>query len=105
MLSIAVAYDCTQLRLVVEGQLINSSASELRIACAKARSELNARELVIELNRLTAINQEGENLVLELMRAGVTFRSQGAFTKHILAELARRIRKDPAYQENFHVDR
>jgi hypothetical protein len=39
MLSIAVAYDCTQLRLVVvEGQLINSSASELRIACEKARS-------------------------------------------------------------------
>jgi hypothetical protein len=105
MLSIAVAYDCTQLRLVVEGQLINSSARELRIACEKARSELNARELVIELNRLTAINQEGENLVLELMRAGVTFRSQCAFTKHILAEIARRIRKDPAYQENFHVDR
>jgi hypothetical protein len=50
---------------------------------------------VIELNRLTAINQEGENLVLELMRAGVTFRSQGAFTKLILSELARRIRKDP----------
>lgn len=94
ILSIAVADDCTQRRLVVEGQLINSTASELRIACEKARSELNARELVIELNRLTAINQEGENLVLELMRAGVTIRSQCAFTKHILAELARRIRKD-----------
>lgn len=92
--SIAVADDCTQRRLVVEGQLINSSASELKIACEKARSELNARELVIELNRLTAINQEGENLVLELMRAGVTIRSQCAFTKHILAELARRTRKD-----------
>lgn len=95
MLSIAVADDCTQRRLVVEGQLISSSATELRIACEKARSELNARKLVIELNRLTAINQEGENLVLELMRAGVTFRSQCAFTKHILAELTRRIGKDP----------
>jgi hypothetical protein len=33
--------------------------------------------------------------VLELMRAGVTFRFQCASTKHILAELTRRIRKDP----------
>jgi hypothetical protein len=32
MLSIAVADDGSQCRLVVEGQLINSSASELRIA-------------------------------------------------------------------------
>lgn len=95
MLSIAVADNGTQRRLVVEGQLINSAANELRIACEKAGSQLNARELVIELNRLTAINQEAENLLLELMRAGVTFRSQCAFTKHILAELARRLRKDP----------
>lgn len=95
VLSIAVADDGTQRRLVVEGQLINSSASELRIACEQARSKLTARELVVELNRLTAISQEGENLVLELMRAGVTFRSHCAFTKHILADLARRVRKDP----------
>jgi len=95
MLRITVADGCTQHRIVVEGELINSSANELRIACEKARSELNNGELVIDLNDLTAINQAGENLLLELMRAGVAFRSQCAFTKHILAELARRIRKDP----------
>lgn len=93
MLRITIADGRTQRRLIVEGQLINSWANELRIACEKARSELNDRELVIDLNYLTAINQAGENLLLELMRAGVTFRCRGVFTKQVLAQLARRIRK------------
>jgi hypothetical protein len=50
MLRITVEEDRTQRRLIVEGQLINSWASELRTACEKARSELNDRELVIDLN-------------------------------------------------------
>jgi anti-anti-sigma regulatory factor len=94
MLRITIADDSIQRRLIVEGQLINSWASELRTACEKARSELENRELVIDLNHLTAINQAGENLLLELMRAGVTFRSRGVFTKHVVAQLVRRISRD-----------
>jgi hypothetical protein len=95
MLRITITDGCTQRRLIVEGQLISSWASELRIACDKARSDLNDRELVIDLNHLTAINPAGDNLLLELMSAGVTFRFRGVFTKHLLAQLARRIHKDP----------
>jgi anti-anti-sigma regulatory factor len=95
MSRITITDGCAQRRLIVEGQLINSWASELRIACEKARSELNDRELVIDLDHLTAINQAGENLLLDLMRAGVTFRARGVFTKNIMDQLARRIRKDP----------
>ena len=101
MLRITIADDRTRRRLIVEGQLINSWASELRTACEKARSELKNRKLVIDLNHLTAINQAGENLLLELLRAGVEFRSRGVFTKHVMAELARRIRKDPAGIDNM----
>lgn len=94
MFRITIADDCAQRRLIVEGQLINSWASELRTACEKAKSELKNRELVIDLNHLTAINQAGENLLLELMRAGVRFHSRGVFTKQVVAELARRIRRN-----------
>jgi anti-anti-sigma regulatory factor len=100
MLRITLADNITEHRLIVKGELINSWASELRTACEKARSELNNRELVIELNHLTAINQAGENLLLELMRAGVTFRCRGVFTKHVVAQLARRMRKNAQKSDN-----
>jgi hypothetical protein len=92
---ISIAENHTQRRLILEGNLIASWAGELRTACENARSDLHDRELVIDLRNLTAISQAGENLLLELMRAGVTFRSRGIFTKHILAQLAQRIRRDP----------
>lgn len=93
MLQITVAEGRTQRRWVVEGQLINSWASELRTACDRARSDLHDRELVIDLNNLTAISQVGENPLIELMNEGVRFRPKGAFTKHVLAQLASRAKK------------
>ena len=36
--------------------------------------------------------QAGRNLVLELMNDGVKFRSDGVFTKHVLRQVARRMR-------------
>ena len=90
MLQITVVEGRTQRRLVVEGQLINSWPSELKIACDRARSDLHDRKLVIDLNNLTAISQAGENLLMELMSEGVRLRPKGAFTKHVLAQLARR---------------
>jgi hypothetical protein len=93
MLKISTVDGHTQRRLIVEGKLIGPWANELRLACEKARSDLHDRELVIDLNNLTAINQEGENFLLELMEEGVTFRSYGAFTKHVLTQLARRVRQ------------
>ena len=54
----------------------------------------DGRDVVIELKNLTAINEEGEHLLLQLMKSGVKFRSSGVFGKHVLKLLARRTSRD-----------
>lgn len=92
MLKISVIDSQAQRRLILEGKLISPWTTELRTFCEKLRADLDERELVINIRHLTAISQEGENLLLELMKEGVKFRSQGLFTKHLLSQLARRLR-------------
>jgi len=94
MFKVSVVESRNQRRLVLEGKLIAPWAEELRTACEVARSDLDGRELVVEVKNLTAINQAGENVLLELMQQGVKFRSCGIFTKHVLKVLARRARID-----------
>jgi hypothetical protein len=92
MLKISVIDGRRQRRLIVEGKLIAPWADELRIACDRARADLDGRSFVVDAKQLTAISEEGENLLLELMNGGVKFQSDGVFTKHILRQLARRKR-------------
>jgi len=80
----------TQRRLVVEGKLITPWATELRSACEDARVDLCDRELVVEMKHVTTISQEAENVIVELINAGVKFRCRGVFTRHVLKQLTRR---------------
>jgi hypothetical protein len=91
MLKISMVESRSQIRLVLEGKLVVPWAGELRPACEKAKAHLGDRELVVEVKSLTAINQAGENVLLELMKEGVKFRGSGVFTKHMLKQLARRV--------------
>jgi hypothetical protein len=95
MLKISIVENRSQIRLVLEGKLVAPWAGELRPACEKAKSGLGDRELVVEVKDLTAINQAGENVLLELMKEGVKFRGSGVFTKHMLKQLARRVDRAP----------
>jgi hypothetical protein len=94
MLRISIIDSPSQCRLVLEGKLIAPWASELRSECAKARQELQGRELIVDMKNLITISQEGENVLLELMNEGVKFRCCGVFTKHVLRQLVHRTRKD-----------
>ena len=90
MLKISVAANDGQRRLVVEGKLIGPWVSELRSACDKAREDVQNDKLVIDLKNLTAISEEAETVLLELMNERVTVRASGVFAKEILKQLARR---------------
>jgi hypothetical protein len=91
MLKISVVEGRNQRRVIVEGKLIPPWVAELRTACERARADLEDRELIIDLKNVTAINREGENALLELMKQRVKFRC-GVFTKHLLRGLIRRRR-------------
>ena len=94
MLKISFIDTPTRRLLVLEGKLTAPWAAELSSVCEKARADLNGRELVIEMKHITAINQEGEDVILKLISEGVKFCSRGVFTKHTLKQLTRRARRD-----------
>ena len=96
MLKISIFDAQNRRRLVVEGKLVAPWAAELGSACARATADLQGREFLIHLKNLTAISEDGEKVLLELMKTGVRFRASGVFTKHVVKRLAREIqRNDP----------
>jgi hypothetical protein len=76
--------------LIVEGKLVGPWAAELRSACENVNTDLFGRKLVIDLRHVTAISQEGENVLFELIQKRVKFRCHGVFTKHVLKQVVRR---------------
>ena len=98
MLKISIIEGRKQRRLVVEGKLVAPWSNELKAACERAGSGLHGRELVVDLKNLTTISQQGENLLLELMKQGVRFRGCGVFTNEILKQVARRLRRNGAHE-------
>jgi len=90
MLKISLVDGRTQRRLIVEGKLIAPWVAELKSACEDARADLCGRGLVVEIKHVTTISQEGENVIVELINAGIRFRGHGVFTKRVLKQLTRR---------------
>ena len=94
MLKISILDTPDQRRLVLEEKLVAPWAAELRRACQAAAADLRGRERVIELKNVTCISEDGENVLLELMKDGVKFRSSGVFTKHVMKRLASKSRRN-----------
>jgi hypothetical protein len=94
MLKISIIDSKTQRRLVVEGKLIAPWTAELQSAWRKATTDVKGRELVVDVKGLTSITEDGETVLMELMKAGARFRSSGVFTKQVLKRLARNIRRN-----------
>jgi hypothetical protein len=90
MLKISTIEGHTERRLIVEGKLVGPWAAELRSAWERLSMDLLERRLVVDMRHVTAISQEGENVLFELIQKGVKFRCRGVFTKHILKQVTRR---------------
>ena len=94
MLRISLVDGRAQRRLVLEGKLIAPWVAELRSACDSARADLHGRELVIVMKHVTTLSQEGENVLIQLMKEGAKFRCCDVFTKHIVRQFSRRARRE-----------
>jgi len=84
----------TERRLVLNGSLISPWTAELQSAYDRAKTDLNGRELVINLDDITTISHEGENVLISLMNMGTKIRCRGLFTKLMIRQLARRTHND-----------
>src|ERR1700730_3414933 len=89
MLKITVVEEQRRRRVIVEGKLIPPWAAELTSACQTARTDLQDRELIIDLRSLTAISPEGEAALLRLMREKAKFLC-GVYMKEVVRQLARK---------------
>ena len=93
MLKITVVEEQRRRRVIVEGKLIAPWAAELTSAWQTARTDLQERELIVDLRGLTAISPEGEAVLLQLMREKAKFLC-GVYLKEVLKQLARKTRGD-----------
>lgn len=89
MLKITVVEGRRQRRLIVEGRLIAPWAAELTSAYETAKTDLEERQLVVDLRSLTAISPEGEAVLLQLMREKARFLC-GVYMRELLKQLARK---------------
>ena len=94
MLKISILDTPSKRQLLIEGKLVGPWTSELARVWRQATTDLNGRALIIDVKGLTAITEDGENVLLELMKEGASFRSSGVFTKHVLKRLACKIRRE-----------
>lgn len=85
-----------QRTLVLEGKLISPWIAEVENAWRRAGEDLQGRKLTIDLTNVTLISRDGENILLQLMRDGARFICGDVFTKHVLKQLARKCRCEPA---------
>ena len=93
MLKITVVEDQRQRRVIVEGKLIAPWAAELSTTYQTARTDLQDRELIVDLRSLTAISPEGEAILLHLMREKAKFLC-GVYMKEVVRQLARKTSGD-----------
>jgi hypothetical protein len=96
MFKISIVETHGQRRLVLEGKLVSPWIAEVEIAWRNAVEDLQGRKLIIDLTNVTLISPDGENILFRLMRAGARFTSGDVFTKHVLKQLARKCRREPA---------
>jgi hypothetical protein len=94
MLKISILDTPSKRQLLIEGKLVGPWATELAKVWRQATADLNGRALIIDVKGLTTITEDGENVLLELMKEGASFRSSGVFTKQILKQMARKVRQD-----------
>ena len=91
MLKITVVEGRRQRRLIVEGKLIAPWDAELATTCKGARTDLQNRELIVDLRSLAAIGPEGEDVLLRLMREKVKFLC-GVYMREVLRQLGLKTR-------------
>jgi anti-anti-sigma regulatory factor len=89
MLKITVVEEQHRRRVLVEGKLIAPWAAELTSAYQTARTDLQDRELIVDLRSLTAVSAEGEAVLLQLMREKAKLLC-GVYMKEVVRQLARK---------------
>jgi anti-anti-sigma regulatory factor len=74
---------------ILQGRLAGQWAADLRARWAERRGTRHGRKCVVDLEDVTFIDCEGEDVLLEMARDGAELVSSRAYVKQLLAELVK----------------
>ena len=88
MLRITVTEGASEQRWVLQGRLSGCSVEELSTNWRiKRRERPPTQSCIVDLNEITSIDKDGEQVLLMMIRDGAKFVATGLYTKHLLESL------------------
>jgi hypothetical protein len=95
MLRITMKEKASEQRWTLQGRLTKECVAELISNWRAARGRPSAGNRVVDLNEITAIDKNGEEVLSMMIGEGVKFVATGLYTKHLLEALHARIGNPP----------
>ncbi|WP_179583115.1 hypothetical protein RBB74_13315 [Tunturiibacter gelidiferens] len=89
MLRITMTEDKSEQRWVLQGRLTASFLEELIASWRANRDRRPTLNRVVDLDEVTCIDKDGEQVLLMMIRDRAKFVASGLYTKHLLESLSR----------------
>ncbi len=101
MLRITVTETALEQRWILQGHLTKSSVAELLSTWQASRDRLSTRTCIVDLNDVTSIDKDGEEVLSMMIQDGAECIATGVYTNHLLKVLKTRTKitqfpNDPA---------
>ena len=87
MLRITLTETTSEQRWVLQGRLTESSVDELITSWRTNRHCSPTQSCIVDLNEVTSIDKDGEQVLLMMIRDGAKFVATGLYTKHLVESL------------------
>jgi hypothetical protein len=97
MLKVTIVETRNQRRIILEGTLVQPWITELKRTWTAASGTLpQGLQLIVDLNNVTTIGKDGEDVLSQLMQEGAKFSCGGVLTKYLLKQLALKCQPKPS---------
>lgn len=93
MLRITVKELAAEQRWILQGRLTENTVQELISSWRITRSHPSAKNRIVELDEVTAIDKSGEDVLSMMIAEGAGFVANGLYTRHLLQSLQARTSK------------
>jgi ABC-type transporter Mla MlaB component len=88
MLRITMIENASEQRWVLQGRLTVDFIGELMSNWRANRDHPSNQRCVVDLNEVTSIDKDGEQVLLMMIRDGAKFVATGLYTTHLLESLS-----------------
>ncbi|MGC1781620.1 MAG: hypothetical protein WA708_03785 [Acidobacteriaceae bacterium] len=87
MLRITLKESDLEQRWILQGRMTECSVGELVSTWRASRDRPSAQHSVVNLDDVTTIDRDGEEVLMMMIRDGAEFIAAGLYTKHLLQAL------------------